>query len=74
MQSKGLLSVDYNGLRTLTIQAGINSMKKFRNESYHLDVMRNKNKIGKVKSVTWELSEVPEWDEVKMKLDSIEMS
>jgi len=49
-------------------------MKKFRNESYHLDVMRNKNKIGKVKSVTWELSEVPEWDEVKMKLDSIEMS
>lgn len=72
--SKGLRSVDYNGLRTLTIWEDIDSMKKFRNESHHLDVMRNKNKIGSVKSVRWEVSEVPEWEEVKMKLDSIEMS
>ena len=67
-KTDGLIFMKFNGLRTLTGWESIEAMQAFRNNGHHLDAMKNKKHIGKVKSVTWETQTEPDWDEAKKKL------
>lgn len=69
-KSPGLISVRYRGLRALTLWENLESMQRFRNSGAHLDAMRDANSIGKARSFTWEVTELPKWEDVKARLDS----
>jgi len=69
----GLIKYDFHpGWRTLTIWENIPALKAFRNSGAHLEAMRSTGKIGRARTVTWEVTQVPTWPEVIAKLDGAE--
>jgi len=64
----GLMFVKFNGLRTFTGWESYEAMKAFRNKGHHLDAMKNIQKIGKGKSVTWVTKSEPDWNVATEKL------
>ena len=69
-ETPGLISSHYKGLRTLTLWENMESMQNFRNSGSHLDAMKNSNTIGKTKSLSWEVTELPQWKDVISKLSA----
>jgi hypothetical protein len=69
--SSGLVFVKFRGTRTLTGWENLAAMHAFRNSGAHPDAMRNLKEIGNAKSVTWEASDEPGWEEAIRRLDHI---
>jgi hypothetical protein len=68
--SPGLVAFDFHpGWRTLTVWENAEAMKAFRNNGAHLAAMRDTQKIGYARTVTWEVAQVPAWPEVIARLD-----
>ncbi len=66
----GLVKYDFHpGWRTLTIWESTEALKAFRNSGAHLDAMRNTARIGRARTVTWEVTQIPTWPEVIARLD-----
>lgn len=70
-KAEGLLFVKFNGFRTLTGWESYEALKAFRNNSHHLDAMKNVKYMGKSKSITWEAEVEPDWKEAIEKLNSV---
>lgn len=70
--AEGMVFVKFNGARTLTGWDNAEAMKVFRNNSHHLDAMKNMRDIGKAKSITWETESEPDWNEAIERLDAVQ--
>jgi len=69
-RSPGLIKFDFHpGWQTLTIWENEAAMKNFRNTGAHLEAMKNTRKIGRARTVTWEVTHIPAWPEVIEKLN-----
>jgi len=66
----GLISFEFKrGWRTLTVWENEESMKRFRNDSVHLAAMKDTRKIVRAKTVSWETTHAPTWQEAIRRLD-----
>ena len=70
-RTEGLIFLKFKGLSTLSGWDSIEAMKAFRNSDHHLEAMKNIKHIGKTKSITWESSKEPDWEEAKVKLNEM---
>ncbi|MCE9616723.1 MAG: DUF3291 domain-containing protein [Lentisphaerae bacterium] len=71
-RTPGLVALAFHrGWRTLTVWESAEALKRFRDSGAHLDAMRDMGRIGRAKTATWAVAEVPAWPEVIERLDRI---
>jgi len=68
----GLIFIKAKGLHTLSGWQSREAMMAFRNSGHHLEAMKKVNKMGLVKSISWESDAEPDWQEAKERLLSVE--
>jgi Domain of unknown function (DUF3291) len=61
--AQGLVAVDYHSWKTLTVWEDAQAMERFRNSGAHLQAMKNTRRIGRANVTSWEVAQVPRWEE-----------
>lgn len=67
----GLVRFAFSWNRTLTAWETGAQMRRFRDSGEHLEAMRATKRIGWAKSVSWEATTFPSWQEADRRLNEV---
>jgi heme-degrading monooxygenase HmoA len=66
----GLISFDFHrSRRTLTVWEDAGSMRQFRDSGAHREAMIDTPRIGRARTIAWEVAKAPTWQEAIARLD-----
>ena len=68
--AEGLVQFEVRGFKTLSIWKDMDAMKNFRNNGPHLTAMKRTRFIGSAASHTWEVDEVPSWEDAEKEFET----